>query len=159
MTTVGVLYAFLLLLFPWASFLSWRQQNRGGLPVFAMVGFVYWWWFAIGMFWLERTLWVGRRIIDTESVDGAMWLALVGVVCMGVGMRVRVTPLPPSRHLELDDKPHYLDLRPIRSSRGTLASMAPGATDLLGSRRPAHYGDPASRLCPQSPCCCCFESA
>src|SRR5579862_7722761 len=71
-TTLGVLCAFVLLLLPWASFLVWRQQNRGGLPVFAMVAFVYWWWFAIGMFWLERTLLVGRGIIETENVDGAM---------------------------------------------------------------------------------------
>jgi hypothetical protein len=129
-TTVGVFYAFLLLLLPWASFLSWRQQNRGGLPVFAMVGFVYWWWFAIGMFWLERTH--GRRIIDTESVDGAMWLALVGVVCMGVGMRVRVTPLPPSRHLELDDKQsswHYVRFVLVAA---TLVSLVPGGYSLLG---------------------------
>jgi hypothetical protein len=128
-TTVGVLYAFLLLLFPWASFLSWRQQNRGGLPVFAMVGFVYWWWFAIGMFWLDRA---GRRIIDTESVDDAMWLALVGVVCMGVGMRVRVTPLPPSRHLELDDKQtSWLYVRFVLVA-ATLISLVPGANNLLG---------------------------
>jgi hypothetical protein len=130
-TTAGVLYAFLLLLFPWGSFFLWRQQNRGDLPVFAMVGFVYWWWFAIGMFWSGGTLWVGHRIIHTESVDGAMWLALVGVVCMGMGMRVRVTPLPPSRHLELDDKQtSWFYIRFVLVA-GTFGNMA-GATDLLG---------------------------
>jgi hypothetical protein len=131
-TTVGVLYAFLLLLFPWTSLLSWWQQNRGGLPIFAILGFVYWWWFTIGMFWLERTHWVGRGIIETESVDGAMCLALVGVVCMGVGMRVRVTPLPPSRHLELDDKQpswHYVRFVLVAA---TLVSLVPGANSLLG---------------------------
>jgi hypothetical protein len=95
-----------------------------------MVGFVYWWWFAIGMFWLERTH--GRRVIDTETVDGAMLLALVGVVCMGVGMRVRVTPLPPSRHLELDDKPsswHYVRFVLVAA---TLVSLVPGGYSLLG---------------------------
>jgi oligosaccharide repeat unit polymerase len=134
-TAVGVLYAFLLLLVPWASFLSWRQQNRGGLPVFAMLGFVYWWWFAVGMFWLERTpgLGFGRRIINTESVDDAILLALVGVVCMGVGMRVRVTPLPPLRHLELEEKQiswHYVRFVLVAA---TLVSLAPGAFSLLGS--------------------------
>jgi hypothetical protein len=133
-TTVGVLYAFLLLLFPWASFLSWRRQNRGGLPVFAMLGFVYWWWFAVGLFWLERTLGfgLGRRIIHAESADAAILLALVGVGCMGVGMRVRVTPLPPSRQLELEDKQiswHYVRFVLLAS---TLVSLAPGAYSLLG---------------------------
>jgi hypothetical protein len=86
-TSTGVLYAFLLLLFPWASFLSWRKQNLGGLPVFAMVGFVYWWWFAVGMFWLERTLGfgLGHHIIHTESVDAAMFLALAGLSPFGTG--------------------------------------------------------------------------
>jgi hypothetical protein len=97
-----------------------------------MVGFVYWWWFAIGMFWLERTYSFGRRLIDTENVDGAMCLALVGVVCIGVGMRVRVTPLPPSRHLELDDKQtswHYVRFVLVAT---TLVSLVPGANSLLG---------------------------
>jgi hypothetical protein len=97
-----------------------------------MVGFVYWWWFAIGMFWLERTYSLGRRLIDTENVDGAMCLALVGVVCIGVGMRVRVTPLPPSRHLELDDKQtswHYVRFVLVAT---TLVSLVPGANSLLG---------------------------
>ena len=128
-TTLGVLYAFLLLLFPWGSFLSWRQQNRGGLPVFAMVGLVYWWWFAVGMFWLNRT---GRRIVDTESIDDAISMALVGVLCLGIGMRVRMTPLPPSRHLELDDKEttwHYIRFVLVT---GTLVSLVPGANNLLG---------------------------
>jgi hypothetical protein len=132
-TTVGLLYAFLLLLVPWASFLRWRQQNRGGLPVFAMLGFVYWWWFAVGMFWLERTpgLGFGRRVINSESVDDAILLALVGVGCMGVGMRVRVPPLPSSRHLELDDKQiswHYVRFVLVAA---TLVSLAPGA-NILG---------------------------
>src|SRR5205085_9299821 len=78
------------------------------------------------------TLWVGRRVIDTQNVDGAMWLALVGVVCMGVGMRVRLTPLPPSRQLELDDRPNtWFYIRWLLIA-GTFASMAPGATNLLG---------------------------
>jgi hypothetical protein len=133
-TTVGLLYAFLLLLVPWASFLRWRQQNRGGLPVFAMLGFVYWWWFAVGMFWLDRIFGFGsgRRIIHTESVDAAILLALVGVGCMGVGMRARVTPLPASRQLEMDDKEtswHYVRFVLIAA---TLGSLAPGANSLLG---------------------------
>jgi hypothetical protein len=133
-TSTGVLYAFLLLLFPWASFLSWRKQNLGGLPVFAMVGFVYWWWFAVGMFWLERTLGfgLGHHIIHTESVDAAMFLALVGVLCMGVGMRVRVTPLPASRHLELDDKRTSWRYVRFVLVAATLVSLVPGANNLLG---------------------------
>jgi hypothetical protein len=132
-TTAGVLYAFLLLLLPWASFLSWRQQNRAGLPVFAMVGFVYWWWFAVGMFWLERTPWVGHRIMRAESVDGAMLLALVGVVCLGLGMRVRVNPLRPSRHFELyDSQTSWFYVRFILVA-ATLVNLAPGASNLLGS--------------------------
>jgi hypothetical protein len=132
-TTVGLLCAFLLLLVPWASFLRWRQQNRGGLPVFAMLGFVYWWWFAVGMFWLQRTLALGfGRIVHTESVDDAMLLALVGVGCLGLGMRVRVNPLPPSRHLEMDDKQtswHYVRFVLVAA---TLVSLVPGADSLLG---------------------------
>src|SRR5260370_26583189 len=78
-TPEAVLYAFLLFLIPWCSFLIWRQRQRNGLPVFTLVGLAYWWYFAIGLFWLDRELRLGHGVVAVEEVTGAVWLALVGV--------------------------------------------------------------------------------
>ena len=132
-TTYEVLCALFLLLLPWVSFLVWRQQEVRGLPVFAMVGFAYWWYFAIGLFWLERVLWVGRGYIAPESVTGAMWLALVGVLCIGLGMKVPVAVLQDSRQLELSDHPTTWPYVRLLLIAGTLGSLASGSTKLLGT--------------------------
>ena len=131
-TNEEVLYSFLLLLLPWVSFLVWRKQNRASLPVFAMVGFVYWWYFAIGLFWLERALRLGHGIVAVENVTGALWLALVGVVCLGAGMNIHLPLLTPARQLELYDHPtSWIYVRWVLLV-GTLGSLASGSENFLG---------------------------
>jgi hypothetical protein len=128
------LYAFLMFLVPWSSFLVWRQQNRGGLPIFALVGFAYWWYFAIGLFWLDRTIFSrGYSVVEVNDVDGAMRLALVGVACVGLGMNVQLSFLRPSRQLELNDHAtSWLYVRLILVA-GTVGSLAANnSTKLLG---------------------------
>lgn len=133
-TPTGVLCAFLLFLFPWGSFLAWRQGKKEGLPTFAMLGFVYWLFFAIGLFWLGREL-SGNHIIllDPEIINEAVWLALVGVLCMGLGMRVPIDVLAPSRQLELTEYPtSWIYVRLILVA-GTLGSFAPRSYNMLGA--------------------------
>ena len=38
--------AFLLLAAPWGSYLLWLRQNRGGIPLFAMISGMYWIYFV-----------------------------------------------------------------------------------------------------------------
>src|SRR4051812_9616754 len=52
--TMAVVVAFLLLLLPWGSFLSWRAGTRDGLPVFAMIGGAYWVFFGLALLWAPR---------------------------------------------------------------------------------------------------------
>lgn len=131
-TTVA--YSFLLFLLPWSSFLRWRHEKRGGLPVFAMVGLMYWLYFAVAAFWADRTDTVGRmRLITEESVTAALWLAVVGVICLWAGMRVRLPVPGPSRQADLVDRPgNWVYIRAVLVL-GTLASVASGVTDLLGA--------------------------
>jgi hypothetical protein len=132
-TPEAVLYAFFLLLIPWCSFLIWRQRRRRGIPVFALVALAYWWFFAIGLFWLDRELRLGRGVVAVEEVTGAVWLALVGVVCIGAGMKVHIPQLTPERQLELDDHPtSWIYVRWILVL-GTLGSLIPGFYNLLGA--------------------------
>jgi hypothetical protein len=134
-TAEQVLCAVLLLVLPWGSFLIRRRQKRRGLPVFALVGAAYWWYFAIGLFWLERELRIGRASVQAFQVDdvtGAMWLAFVGVVCLWAGMRVQVPFLAPSRQLELSNHPTTWPYVRLILVAGTLGSVIPGSNRLLG---------------------------
>lgn len=132
-TTIGALYSFSLLLVPWTSFLLWRQDGRGGLPVFAMLGFTYWWWFVPSLFWLDRTLWVGRRAFNTASVDEAVLLALVGVISLGLGMKVRIQPPSALRELDLDDRSASWFYVRLILLIGTLGALLPESRDILGA--------------------------
>jgi hypothetical protein len=133
-TTLGVLDAFLLFLIPWVSLLIWRQNRSGGLPIFALVGFVYWWFFTIALFWLDQVVSMGRfGIVVAQSTDAAMLLAIVGVLSIGAGMKVPVRVLQPAHQLEIDDHPtSWIYVRSVMAV-GTLAKLVPGSTKLLGT--------------------------
>jgi hypothetical protein len=129
----AVLYAFFLLLIPWYSFLIWRQKQSVGLPVFAMIGLAYWWWFAIGLFWLDRELKLNRGVVAVDNVTGAVWLALVGVLCFGAGMKIYVPVEKQSLQLDLyDQTTSWIYVRWILVL-GTLGGVIPGASSLLGA--------------------------
>lgn len=128
--------AFMLLLLPCYAFLRWKEEKRGGLPVFAIIGFVYWWYFAIGLFWLDRTLMQNDPSTtgaDQNGVTRALWLALVGVVCMGAGMNLRIPLLARADQPDLKDRPKSWIYVRIILVVGTLASLVPGIANVLGA--------------------------
>jgi hypothetical protein len=93
--TAAVVYAFLLLLMPWGSYLCWRQGRREDLPIFAMIAGAYWVYFALPLFWGERTFTVATKFAaitpSESSVTDATWMALVGVIGLWLGMRIPVS--------------------------------------------------------------------
>ena len=88
-STVATLSAYLILQLVWASYLLWLKARGSGLPVFAIMGAIYWVYFALPLFTGGRVLTGNRAIpIPEEGVTQAMEMALVGVVCLFVGMRI-----------------------------------------------------------------------
>ena len=86
--------AFLILLFAWNSYLQWRAQRKQELPIFAMVAFVYWLYYAVQLFWGEFVVSVtfsalGRPVVP-EKITEAMLMTLFGVACVWLGMRTRI---------------------------------------------------------------------
>ncbi len=129
------LCSFLLFLFPWGSFLAWKQRKRGGLPVFAIVGLTYWWYFTPAMFWTDRLMQFGRGSVPAteDLITGTLRLTLVGVLCMWTGMKLQLPVLVPSRQPQLMDDPTSWAYVRLILVMGTLASLAPGATGMLGT--------------------------
>jgi hypothetical protein len=105
----AIVYAFLLLLMPWGSFLCWRQGGRDGLPVFAMIGGAYWLFFGLALLWGPRELHLTgsfRTYIPPEGiVTDTMSLTFVGVVALWMGMRVPVFLWVPANLPDIVDEP------------------------------------------------------
>src|SRR5207247_8125619 len=102
------IYASLLLLMPWGSFLCWRQGTRQGLPVFAMIAGTYWLFFGLAMFSGSRELYLagsfGTYVPPESVVTSTMSLTVIGVVALWIGMRVPLSVWVPANLPDIADK-------------------------------------------------------
>ncbi len=93
-TVLEVLLALLLAYFPWRSYLNWKADETSDLPVFSMIAFMYWLYYAVPLFWQPHTITdvyggVGRDVSET-GVTLAMLMAVLGVCSLWVGLQVRL---------------------------------------------------------------------
>ncbi len=127
---------FLLLAFPCWSFVKWRRAPRERLPLFAMISFMYWLYFAFPLFWGARTistLWALEEIMPDEAITKSMVMAVLGDACLWLGMNSRI-----GRRLVLRAKPdipadssRWLYLR-IMIVLGTLVCWNEASARVLG---------------------------
>jgi hypothetical protein len=131
------LYAFLLLLIPWGSFLCWRLSGRRQLPLFAMIAGAYWLYFGVPLFWGSRGF-IGAAafatITPTESnVTAAIGIALIGVICLWTGMRIPVARLDPAKLPEIIDRPRSWAYVRLVLVVGVALGLWPEAVYVLGA--------------------------
>lgn len=94
-TVVEALLALLLVYFPWRSYLTWKADETSDLPVFSMIAFMYWLYYAVPLFWQPHTISevyggpIGREVSET-GVTKAMLMAVLGVVGLWLGMHARL---------------------------------------------------------------------
>jgi len=83
--------ALAMLLMPWGSYLCWRAGSRSELPLFAMIGGAYWVYFALALFWGNRSFTTAvssAAIVPSEAqISATVFMAFVGVICLWLGMR------------------------------------------------------------------------
>jgi hypothetical protein len=88
---VQLLMAFVLMFLPWQAYISWRRGGREGLPIFAMLAFMYWLYYAVPLF-LEDHIFstidepVGHELTQS-TITLALLMALIGVCSLWLGMR------------------------------------------------------------------------
>jgi len=87
-------FAFLLLQMPWMAYLNWRKKLDAKLPFFALIGSMYWTYYALSLFWGGRTV-SGRdspfdKMVTPESITWSLALAVVAVFAIWMGMRMRL---------------------------------------------------------------------
>src|SRR5436190_11656676 len=134
--TSAVVYAFFLMIMPWGSYLYWQQGRRDRLPLFAMVSGAYWVYFALALFWGQRTFSAAAfaAITPSEStITEATWMALVGVVCLWSGMRVPLPIWDPSKLPDiLDQRASWAYVRAVLIA-GVALALRPGTALILGA--------------------------
>ncbi len=115
-TVVQVLLALLLVYFPWRSYLTWKANKTSDLPVFPMIAFMYWLYYAVPLFWQPHTISevyggpIAREVSET-GVTLAMLMAVVGVSSLWLGMHARVGRRLSLRHLKINlpvSRRHYI---------------------------------------------------
>ena len=114
-TVTEVLLALFLAYVPWRSYLTWKTSEKSDLPVFSMIAFMYWLYFALPLFWEPHTISeiyspVGRELSDA-GITKAMLMAVLGVGSLWLGMKARAGRLFSPRHLTINLAPsrrHYI---------------------------------------------------
>ena len=83
--------AIILLLVPWSYYLKWKQHQEPGLPIFAILSFMYWIYFALSLFFGARTVsgveTASEAHVSDESLTAALEMAVVAITCMWLGMK------------------------------------------------------------------------
>jgi hypothetical protein len=108
-TLAQVLLALSLCYLPWRSYLTWKASEKSDLPVFSMIGAMYWLYYVLPLFWEPHTISeiyspVSRELSDA-GITMAMLMAVLGVACLWLGMHARVGKLLAPRHLTIDLAP------------------------------------------------------
>jgi len=82
--------AFLLCWMPWTSYRRWLQGERNHIPLFALLATMSWLAYAVPLFWAQHVVGgiLGRRTLPENMVTQGLFLAVLGVACLWLGMRV-----------------------------------------------------------------------
>ncbi len=106
--------AFLLGWLPWASYRNWYRGERQGIPLFALLGGMYWLAYVLPLFWASHEIGLvsGRRHLSERAITASLYLAVTGVVALGAGMRLAARfRRVPSIRVDVSGTPdqwHYL---------------------------------------------------
>src|SRR5208337_4842303 len=89
-TLPQVIAAFILCWIPWAVYQEWSHGMRERIPLFFLIGTMYWLAYAVPLFWLRRDidLITGRHQLSEDAITESLYLGVLGVAALGVGMRV-----------------------------------------------------------------------
>ena len=134
---VPLLIAFILLLLPWQAYLTWRREAREALPVFAMLAFMYWLYYAVPLFLEDRFFSTiseptGRELTDS-TITAALLITLIGVFSLWLGMRSRIARLiVPRIRLTLDLTHSKLNYIRVVLVVGSLINLSDAPAQLAG---------------------------
>jgi len=134
---VQFLIAFVLLVLPWQAYMNWRRGGRETLPIFAMLAFMYWLYYAVPLF-LEDPVFstiyepVGHELTQS-TITLALLMALTGVCALWLGIRSGIARLiVPRTQLSLELTHSKLNYVRAVLIVGSLLSLSDTPTQLAG---------------------------
>ncbi len=85
-----VIAAFILFWIPWAAYREWVRGAREKIPLFALIGVVYWVAYAVPLFWLKHgiSLVTGKHQLTENAITQSLYLVVFGVGALKIGMAV-----------------------------------------------------------------------
>jgi O-antigen polysaccharide polymerase Wzy-like protein len=85
-----IIAAFILCWIPWAAYREWNRGMRETIPLFFLVGAMYWLAYAVPLFWLRHdiNLITGGHHLSEHAITQSLYLAVLGVAALGVGIRI-----------------------------------------------------------------------
>jgi hypothetical protein len=101
--------AWILCWMPWHAYRNWLHGQRHKIPLFALLGTMFWLAYAVPLFWSkhEVTGVFGRRILSEVAVTRSLYLAILGVVCLWLGMTAaQRMKWVPKVGVDISDRPH-----------------------------------------------------
>lgn len=132
------LIAVALLFLPWQDYRKWRRGSRSSLPIFAMLAFMYWLYYAIPLF-LEDHVFstisepVGHEL-TSDSITLALFMVLLGVCSLWVGMRIGIARfMVPRAQLSMELTKPKLNYVRIVLVVGSLLSLTDTPLQLAGA--------------------------
>ena len=84
--------AIALLQISWTAYLDWKKKADEKLPVFAVIAFIYWVYYALSLFWCVRTV-SGidspfETTVSEKSITWSLAMAVTGISAVWLGMRM-----------------------------------------------------------------------
>ncbi|HEY6763816.1 MAG TPA: O-antigen polysaccharide polymerase Wzy [Candidatus Sulfotelmatobacter sp.] len=84
-----VIAAFILCWIPWAGYREWTRGSRDRIPLFVLLGFMYWIGYAVPLFWTKHEIHQadgGGHPLSESAITQSLYLVVLGVAALGIGM-------------------------------------------------------------------------
>ena len=87
-TLPQIVAAFILCWIPWAAYQEWVRGTREKIPLFVLIGVMYWMAYAVPLFWLghDISLVTGRHQLSENAITQSLYLVVFGVAALRIGM-------------------------------------------------------------------------
>lgn len=134
---VQFLIALALMLLPWQDYRKWRRGGIPALPVFAMLAFMYWLYYAVPLFLEDHVFSTISEPVGHELAQGtitqALLMALVGVGSLWLGISLGLAKvMVPRAKLSLELTPSKLNYVRAVLIVGSLLSLSDTPVQLAG---------------------------
>jgi len=89
-TLPQVIAAFILCWIPWAAYQEWVRGPREKIPLFVLIGVMYWIAYAPPLFWTKHQIdqIVIMHQLSESAITQSLYLVILGVAALGSGMAV-----------------------------------------------------------------------